>query len=43
VWDSEPSPDGERWGCRLESYLTDPRTEPDMHRWTVELAVRLAG
>ena len=42
VWDSEPSSDGERWGCRLESYLTDPREEPDMNRWTVELAFRLA-
>ncbi len=42
VWDSEPTPAGERWGCRLESYLTDPREEPDMNRWRVELAFRLA-
>ncbi|MFE7135714.1 GyrI-like domain-containing protein [Streptomyces sp. NPDC057638] len=32
----------ERWGCRLESYLTDPREEPDPNRWETELALRLA-
>jgi effector-binding domain-containing protein len=42
VWDRQPGPDGERWGCRLESYPTDPAEEPDMDRWTVELAFRLA-
>ncbi len=42
VWDSAPTPQGDRWGCRLECYLTDPREEPDMDRWTVELAFRLA-
>ena len=34
---------GDVWGCRLESYLTDPRDEPDMSRWETELAFRLAG
>ncbi len=29
-------------GCRLESYLTDPRIEPDTSRWETELAFRLA-
>lgn len=42
VWDSEPTPEGERWGCRVEHYLTDPRDEPDMGRWTTELTFRLA-
>jgi hypothetical protein len=38
-----PSPEGERWGGRLEIYLTDPRDEPDMSKWETLLAVRLAG
>jgi DNA gyrase inhibitor GyrI len=42
TWDRRPGPDGERWGCRLESYPTDPTVEPDMNRWTTELAFRLA-
>jgi hypothetical protein len=41
-WDSEPTPDGERWGCRLERYLTDPASQPDMARWETELSFRLA-
>lgn len=42
-WDVVPGTDGERWGCRLERYLTDPRVEPDMNRWETELAFRLLG
>ena len=34
--------DGQRWGCRLEVYNTDPTEEPDMSRWEAELAFRLA-
>jgi effector-binding domain-containing protein len=34
---------GDVWGCRLESYLTDPRDEPDPDRWETELAFRLAA
>jgi effector-binding domain-containing protein len=41
-WDAAPSPEGERWGCRLEIYHTDPAREPDMTRWVTELAFRLA-
>jgi effector-binding domain-containing protein len=41
-WDRERTPEGERWGCRLESYLTDPRVEPDMAKWETQLAFRLA-
>ncbi|WP_432544168.1 GyrI-like domain-containing protein [Kineococcus sp. SYSU DK002] len=41
--DVSPSGDGDRWGCRLESYLTDPAGEPDPDRWETELAFRLAG
>ncbi len=42
AWDVQRTPHGDRWGCRMESYLTDPRDEPDLHRWTAELAFRLA-
>ncbi len=43
AFDVSPSPEGERWGCRLEIYLTDPRDEPDMSKWETRLAFRLAG
>lgn len=43
TWDVSPSPEGERWGCRLELYLTDPAEQPDMNAWETELAFRLAG
>lgn len=43
AFDMSPSPEGERWGCRLEIYLTDPRDEPDMSKWETQLAIRLAG
>jgi hypothetical protein len=36
------SPVGERWGCRLEIYHTDPLEQPDMNAWRTELAFRLA-
>lgn len=34
--------DGNRWGARLELYLTDPQIEPDLDKWETELAFRLA-
>jgi hypothetical protein len=43
TWDTTPTPDGERWGCRLEEYLSDPDEEPDMTKWETVLAFRLAG
>ena len=43
TWDMSPSEDGERWGARLEFYLTDPAEEPDMSKWQTQLAFRLAG
>ncbi len=43
TWDMSPGEDGEHWGCRLESYLTDPAIEPDMSKWVTELSFRLAG
>jgi effector-binding domain-containing protein len=41
-FDMEPGEDGERWGSRLEIYLTDPSQEPDMSKWVNQLAFRLA-
>jgi effector-binding domain-containing protein len=41
-WDVSVSGEEERWGCRLEIYLTDPAAEPDMSKWVTELAFRLA-
>ena len=41
-WDVAPSPEGDRWVCRLELYLTDPAEQPDMDRWETDLAFRLA-
>jgi effector-binding domain-containing protein len=34
--------EGERFGCRYEAYLTDPRSERMKTRWQVRLAIRLA-
>ena len=36
------NPAGDRFGCRYEAYLTDPRTERMKTRWQIELAIRLA-
>jgi len=36
-WDAE----GNRWGCRLEEYLSDPAEVPDMNKWQTRLAFRL--
>ena len=41
-WDMTQTGRGERWGSRLEIYLTDPREEPDMSKWVTQLAFRLA-
>ena len=41
-WDMAQTDRGERWGSRLEIYLTDPREEPDMSKWVTQLAFRLA-
>ena len=42
AWDMSPGETGERWGSRLEFYLTDPREEPDMSKWITQLAFKLA-
>jgi effector-binding domain-containing protein len=42
TWDVSQTDAGEKWGCRLESYLTDPGDQPDTGKWQTELAFRLA-
>jgi effector-binding domain-containing protein len=41
-WDVTRTDRGQRWGCRLELYKSDPAVEPDMNKWETELAFRLA-
>lgn len=43
TWDMANTPDGERWAARLEIHETDPADEPDMTKWTTQLAFRLSG
>jgi hypothetical protein len=33
-------PAGDRFGCRYEAYLTDPRDEPRKTKWEIELNIR---
>jgi hypothetical protein len=40
--DRADDPAGDRFGCRYEAYLTDPRTERMKTKWQIELAMRLA-
>jgi effector-binding domain-containing protein len=42
VWDRWEEPNGDAFGARIESYLTDPKDEPDMAKWETEVAIRLA-
>jgi effector-binding domain-containing protein len=41
-WDMTQTAQGERWGGRLETYLTNPGEQPDMGKWVTQLAFRLA-
>jgi effector-binding domain-containing protein len=41
-WDVRYTDDREVWGCRLESYLSDPREYPDLDDWDTDLVFRLA-
>ena len=42
TWDMSPTDAGERWGCRVEFYLTNPAEQPDLTKWQTQLAFRLA-
>jgi len=41
TWDIRREGGTEIWGGRFEFYLTDPAVEPDMTKWSIELAYRL--
>ncbi len=41
-WDMLDTEEGDRFGCRLEVYLTDPKTELDPQKWETEVTIRLA-
>jgi effector-binding domain-containing protein len=42
AWDSWGTENGDAFGARLESFLTDPAQEPDPAKWETEVAIRLA-
>jgi effector-binding domain-containing protein len=42
IWDSWKAGNGDGFGARLETYLTDPQEEPDPAKWQTEVAIRLA-
>jgi hypothetical protein len=42
VWDTWAAENGEGFGARLESYLTNPNEEPDPTKWETEVAIRVA-
>jgi effector-binding domain-containing protein len=42
AWDVSQTDQGEKWGCRLEFYLTNPAEQPDSSKWQTDLAFRLA-
>lgn len=41
MFDRSDDPNGDRFACRYEAYLTDPRTEPRKTKWEVELNIRV--
>lgn len=41
AWDVTSTPEGERWGCRLEIWHDEPGQ--DMSEWKTELAFKLVG
>jgi effector-binding domain-containing protein len=42
AWDTWAAENGDGFGARFESYLTDPSTEPDPTKWETEVAIRVA-
>jgi effector-binding domain-containing protein len=40
-FDRSDDPAGDRFACRYEAYLTDPRTEPRKTKWEVQLNIRV--
>jgi effector-binding domain-containing protein len=41
-FDVEKTDAGDKFGCRLEIYRTDPQEEPDPTKWETEVAIRVA-
>lgn len=41
-WDRWDDPNGDAFGGRYESFLTNPEDEPDTAKWDTEVAIRLA-
>jgi effector-binding domain-containing protein len=42
VWDRWNDANGDAFGARYESFLTDPADEPNPTKWETEVAIRLA-
>lgn len=42
TWDVTDTPEGQRWGARLEVLQTSPRFTPDPADWRTDLVFRLA-
>jgi effector-binding domain-containing protein len=42
TWDQRDTPNGDAFGSRYESFITDPADEPDPAKWDTEVAIRLA-
>ncbi|HEX6484020.1 MAG TPA: GyrI-like domain-containing protein [Ktedonobacteraceae bacterium] len=42
VWDTWQAENGDGFGARFESFLTDPKEEPNLAKWETEVAIRLA-
>ena len=42
LWDTWEAENGDGFGARLESFLTNPDEEPDRTQWQTEVAIRLA-
>jgi effector-binding domain-containing protein len=40
-WDMSETEEGDKFGCRLEVYLTDPKTELDPEKRETEVTIRL--
>ena len=41
-WDRWDDPNGDAFGARIETYVTDPEKEPKRAKWETEVAIRLA-
>jgi effector-binding domain-containing protein len=42
AWDQWETAEGDAFGARFETYITDPGNEPDPAKWQTEVAIRLA-